>query len=137
MLLNFTVKYSMLRAKNTDLNDWLIRMPADRINNELNWDFEDGKRFNPEPRAIDKVRQRLIDTQKLICINENADEVWTEITGEVPNVVPGTKLTKSALYVPMIVGNVVLGYVSIQNLDKEISAREGMFYYVVCHFYLD
>jgi iron complex outermembrane receptor protein len=44
--LSFTVKYSMLRAKNTDLNDWLIRMPADRINNELNWDFEDGKRLS-------------------------------------------------------------------------------------------
>jgi iron complex outermembrane receptor protein len=44
--LSFTVKYSMLRAKNTDLNDWLIRMPADRINSELNWDFEDGKRLS-------------------------------------------------------------------------------------------
>ncbi len=86
---------------------------------EFQYIFEDGERFNMEPRPIDKVRQRLIDTQDLLCINENADEVWTEITGEAPTVVPGTKLTKSALYVPMKVGNEVRGYVSLQNLDRE------------------
>jgi len=80
--------------------------------------FEDGKRFNLEPRPIDKVRQRLIDTQDLLCINENADEIWSEITGEAPTVVPGTKLTKSALYVPMKIGNDVPGYISLQNLDR-------------------
>src|SRR6056297_1311513 len=81
--------------------------------------FEDGGRLFPEPRTIDKLRQRLIDTQSLICINEDADEVWKTITGEEPTVVPGTKLTKSALYVPMVVGNYVRGYVSLQNLDRE------------------
>ncbi len=81
--------------------------------------FEDGERIYPEPREIDKFRQRLIDTQSLICINEDADEVWKTITGEEPTVVPGTKLTKSALYVPMVVGNSVRGYVSLQNVDRE------------------
>ncbi|MEO6348683.1 MAG: GAF domain-containing protein, partial [Aquaticitalea sp.] len=86
---------------------------------EFQYIFEDGERFKMEPRPIDKVRQRLIDTQDVLCINENADEVWSEITGEAPTVVPGTKLTKSALYVPMKVGNDVRGYVSLQNLDRE------------------
>jgi GAF domain-containing protein len=87
--------------------------------------FEDGKRFNLEPRPIDKVRQRLIDTQDLLCINENADEIWSEITGEAPTVVPGTKLTKSALYVPMKIGNDVPGYISLQNLDREHAFSES------------
>ena len=86
---------------------------------EFKYMFEDGERFNLEPRPIDKVRQKLIDTKELICINENADEEWTKITGEEPTVIPGTKLTKSVLFVPMIVGNEVRGYVSLQNLDKE------------------
>lgn len=43
--LTWVLKYSMLRAKNRDVNDWLIRMPADRIQNELTWELEDGKRF--------------------------------------------------------------------------------------------
>ncbi|MGN8225736.1 GAF domain-containing protein [Gracilimonas sp. BCB1] len=81
--------------------------------------FEDGKRHELKPRPIDKLRQRLIDTQELICINENADEVWTELTGEEPSVAPGTKLTKSALWVPMVSGKTTFGYLSLQNVDRE------------------
>ncbi|NGP75748.1 GAF domain-containing protein [Balneolaceae bacterium YR4-1] len=92
---------------------------------EFQYGFEDGERIYPEPREIDKVRQRLIDSQTLICINEDADEVWKTITGEEPTVVPGTKLTKSALYVPMVVGNKVRGYVSLQNLDREHAFSES------------
>jgi len=44
--LTWTIKYAMLRATNRDLRDWLIRMPADRIQNELSWDFKDGKRWS-------------------------------------------------------------------------------------------
>ncbi|MGB8704431.1 MAG: GAF domain-containing protein, partial [Gillisia sp.] len=86
---------------------------------EFHYIFEEGERFNMEPRPIDKLRQKLIDGQELIYINENADEVWESITGEKPTVVPGTQFTKSALYVPMIVGKEVRGYVSLQNVDRE------------------
>ncbi len=86
---------------------------------EFNYMYEDGERYYLELRPIDKVRQKLIDTKELICINENADEEWTKITGEEPTVIPGTKLTKSVLFVPMIVGSEVRGYVSLQNVDRE------------------
>jgi len=85
----------------------------------FNYLFEDGKRFETEPRLIDKVRQRLIKTKEHILINKNADMVWTKITGEEPNIVPGTEFSKSMIFVPMIVGKEVTGYVSLQNLDKE------------------
>jgi iron complex outermembrane recepter protein len=39
-------KYAMLRARNTDFNDWLIRMPADRFQNELTFNFADIKKFS-------------------------------------------------------------------------------------------
>ena len=92
---------------------------------EFHYLFEDGQRFEMEPRPIDKFRRHLINSKELICINENADEVWTQLTGEVPTVIPGTQFTKSALYVPMMVGKEVRGYVSIQNLDKENAFPES------------
>lgn len=92
---------------------------------EFHYIFEDGERFNMEPRPIDKFRQKLIDSQELIYLNENVDEVWEKFTGEKPTVVPGTKFTKSALYVPMIVGKEVRGYVSLQNVDRENAFSES------------
>jgi iron complex outermembrane receptor protein len=44
--LNWEIKYSLLRAKNTDKDDWLIRMPADRLQNELTYNFADRKKLN-------------------------------------------------------------------------------------------
>lgn len=85
----------------------------------FHYGYESGELLDIDPRPIDKFRQHLIDTRETICINENVDEIWTEITGEVPTIVPGTDWTKSALYVPMIVGDVVRGYVSLQNVDRE------------------
>lgn len=81
--------------------------------------FEDGKRIFPKPRPYDKFRQRLIKTQNTINIQENIKEAVTTITGEVPQAVPGTKLPKSVVFVPLKVGDDVRGCVSLQNLDKE------------------
>ena len=39
------VKYSLLRARNKDKNDWLILMPADRLQNEFSYNFKDSKKF--------------------------------------------------------------------------------------------
>ncbi|NBB76913.1 MAG: GAF domain-containing protein, partial [Bacteroidetes bacterium] len=87
--------------------------------------FEDGERHDLEPRPIDKLRRKLIENGDLILINENADEAWREITGEEPTVAPGTKLTKSALYVPMAAGDTVFGYISLQNVDRENAFKDS------------
>jgi len=92
---------------------------------EFNYVFEDGERFNIDPRPLDVFRQKLIETKEYIYLNENVDEMWTEITGEVPTVIPGTQFTKSALYVPMIVGKEVRGYVSLQNVESENAFSES------------
>lgn len=87
--------------------------------------FEDGRKIPTSSRPIDKFRALLIKKKELICINENADSVWTQLTGEEPTVVPGTKLTKSAVYVPMLVSNEVVGYISLQNVDREHAFSES------------
>jgi iron complex outermembrane receptor protein len=38
-------KYSILRAKDVTTKDWLIRMPSDRITNEITYNFSGGKTF--------------------------------------------------------------------------------------------
>ncbi len=81
--------------------------------------FEKGERVYPKPRPYDKIRQRLINTKKLIDIEENSAEAYTTITGETPKAVPGTGFSKSMLFVPLIIGNDVRGYVSLQNIDRE------------------
>ncbi|MEX2603000.1 MAG: GAF domain-containing protein [Gracilimonas sp.] len=87
--------------------------------------FENGKRVSPDPRPYDKIRQRLINTQKLINIEENVREAYTTITGEAPKAVPGTSFPKSIVFVPLVVGDTVRGYVSLQNIDKEHAFSES------------
>lgn len=43
--LTWDFKYAMLRARNTDADDWLIRMPADKIENELSYNFKESKKL--------------------------------------------------------------------------------------------
>ena len=42
---DWQLNYSMLRARNLDSSDWLIRMPADRIGNIFSYNFKDGKKL--------------------------------------------------------------------------------------------
>ena len=81
----------------------------------FNYLYEDGKKVKPESRPLNKVRQLLIDKKKTIYIT-------TE--GEARNeyglsAIPGTKMSKCLLFVPLLSGNIVKGYVSLQHVDKE------------------
>ncbi|TVQ04430.1 MAG: GAF domain-containing protein [Balneolaceae bacterium] len=87
--------------------------------------FENGERFFPEPRRFDKLRQRLINTRKMIWINENAAEAFRTITGEAPKPIPGTRFPKSVVYVPLVISDSVRGYVTLQNLDREHAFSES------------
>ena len=86
---------------------------------KFNYLFEDGERINITSRPIDRLRKRLIQTGELILLNENIDEQWTQITGEEPTSLPGTMMTLSALYVPMVLQGPVLGYLSLQSGKRE------------------
>ena len=87
--------------------------------------FENGERVNSQARPIDKIRRRLINSKHLINISENAAEAYTTITGKPPTAIPGTEFPKSMLYVPLLLGEKVRGYVSLQNLDKEHAFSES------------
>tara|TARA_R100001143_G_scaffold63597_1_gene73266 strand:+ start:183 stop:3116 length:2934 start_codon:yes stop_codon:yes gene_type:complete len=87
--------------------------------------YEDGGRIYPAARPLDKIRQRLVETKKLIFINDDLINRMEEITGSPIKAIPGTVMPKSVLFVPMVVGDTVRGYVSLQNLDREHAFSES------------
>jgi signal transduction histidine kinase len=84
--------------------------------------IEKGQRFDVPPQPIDGVRRHLIESKAPLFINEQfveAIQPYTErkaTKGDVP---------KSAIYVPMIVGETVRGDVSLQNVDREHAFSES------------
>jgi GAF domain-containing protein/DNA-binding response OmpR family regulator len=88
----------------------------------FNFLFEKGERFFAEPRRYDKLRYELIMKRQKILINDNIEKAFAEFGLKV---VVGTETPKSLLFVPLIVGNRVTSYVSLQNVDKEHAFSES------------
>jgi GAF domain-containing protein len=62
--------------------------------------IENGERFYPESRPINKLRKHLIETHQKIIINTLSEaQAWfgTEV-------VPGTKFMQSGVFVPLVTG---------------------------------
>jgi serine phosphatase RsbU (regulator of sigma subunit) len=68
-------------------------------------------------QPIDTSRSAIVRTRSPFMIGE--EEIIRVVTAGKMRVVPGTELPKTWLGVPMLVGNQVMGIVSLQNLDKE------------------
>jgi signal transduction histidine kinase/CheY-like chemotaxis protein/uncharacterized protein YigA (DUF484 family) len=82
----------------------------------FNYIVEKGERFYLPPRPYDKLRQHLVDTCQKILINNNYQEAALKFG---MTVLPGTEYPKSLLFVPLIIGDKVKSYVSLQNVDVE------------------
>ena len=78
--------------------------------------IENGKLHHPDPRPLDKLRHHLLETKQKILINNNFEEAFKNFGMKL---VPGTKFPKSILFVPLIIGDKITSYVSLQNVDKE------------------
>ena len=121
--------YELVGERVRDLFDaqvaGIITFDHDKDTEDFKYLFEDGERHYPEARPIDKIRKYLIEHKKLLLINTDADRRIEEITGEPHVAVPGTKQAKSMLYVPMLVGEKITGYVTLQNLDREYAFRDS------------
>ena len=96
--------------------------------NELchfNYDIEKGERFREKPRKFTAIDKYLVNNKTLLLINENLVDKLVTIGVEKPKAVEGTEMPKSAVWVPMIVGNEVKGHVSLQNVDRENAFSES------------
>ncbi len=81
----------------------------------FNYAFENGEKVKTATREINKLRQLLIDNKRCIYITtEEQAKAEYGLTA-----IPGTKMPKSLLFVPLLTGNIIRGYISLQNIDKE------------------
>ncbi|MEO6906026.1 MAG: response regulator, partial [Ginsengibacter sp.] len=78
--------------------------------------IEKGKRLTINPQPFIWANKQLIETKKPIHINKDYVETAKKYGGT--GVTTG-KPPKSAVFVPMIVGDVVIGSISLQNVDRE------------------
>jgi GAF domain-containing protein/DNA-binding response OmpR family regulator len=89
---------------------------------EFKYLIEKGERFYLKPRPYDKLRQHLILTREKILINKDYEAAASEFGLKV---LPGTEYPKSLLFVPLMTGDKVKSYVSLQNIDKENAFTES------------
>jgi transcriptional regulator with GAF, ATPase, and Fis domain len=88
---------------------------------KFNYLLEKGERYYADPRRYDKLRYQLIMTKHRILINDDVEKAFKDFGLKV---VEGTEMPKSLLYVPLVVGNKVTSYVSLQNVDKNNAFSE-------------
>ena len=88
----------------------------------FNYHIEKGEISYPAPRPYDKLRQHMIDTKEKIYINDHNETTAAQFNMKV---VPGTQLPKSLLFVPLISGDTVKSYVSLQNIDSANAFSES------------
>jgi len=85
-----------------------------------NWEYavENGERLYLEPRPLKWANKHLIKTKEPLLINEDYIETAKKYGDTEQGVSKGLP-PKSAIFVPMIVGDSVIGSVSLQNVDIE------------------
>ena len=77
--------------------------------------FEKGQYFEVATRPLNRIRRQLIETRQTIF--DNHVEPQVSHRGDVKPI-GESEWPKSAMFVPMLVGEEIRGYVSIQNVDR-------------------
>jgi PAS domain S-box-containing protein len=83
---------------------------------EYRYVIEKGQRFYPEPNPFGSIAKHLIRSRQPLLINQDLAQRALELG---ITIVPGTAMSKSMLNVPLIVGNQVMGGISLENIDRE------------------
>ncbi|MGB2704192.1 MAG: GAF domain-containing protein, partial [Chitinophagaceae bacterium] len=106
-----------------DTQTVIIRTLDHKSGNE-EWQFaiEKGDRVYSKPRPFNWANQLLVKTKQALLVNKDYSETAKQHggTGVTKGLPP-----KSAVFVPMIVGDVVKGSVSLQNVEKENAFSEA------------
>ena len=102
----------------------LSTFDADNQQSILRYGIEKGERFYDNPSPITEGHRRFIHARQPLLISENWEKHMREL-GYLINIVPGTKMPKSTVFVPLITNNEVNGSVSLQNVDRENAFNES------------
>ncbi len=86
------------------------------------YEIEKGIKSVSDPRPMDRLRHFVSNTRQPVLIEEITPEVVEKYGLRV---LPGTEEPKTLLFVPLVVGDRVNGYVSLQNVDRSHAFSEG------------
>ncbi|HEX2697604.1 MAG TPA: GAF domain-containing protein, partial [Anaerolineales bacterium] len=87
------------------------------------YNWEKGERiYIPGGSPFNKLAEHLIATRETVVINESALERGTELG---MSQVPGTAAMMSGVFVPLVTGDTVTGFISLQNVEREHAFSES------------
>ncbi|HET6447453.1 MAG TPA: GAF domain-containing protein [candidate division Zixibacteria bacterium] len=78
------------------------------------YSWEKGQRFYIDPAPLNDEMRPYIVRGDVVVVNENAEAILEEMGTRR---MPGTEAPESAVFVPLISGKRVFGYVSLQNIE--------------------
>ncbi|MGZ4137483.1 MAG: GAF domain-containing protein, partial [Actinomycetota bacterium] len=87
------------------------------------YSIERGVRYPDEPIEPAGISRHVIETRDVVIVNEGFDERAAEFGGQV--LMGSGEAPKSVLFVPLVVGDVATGRISLQNLDREQAFTEN------------
>jgi GAF domain-containing protein/CheY-like chemotaxis protein len=91
-------------------------VPADQV--DTRYFVKSGERITVDPMPLTDMARYLIRTQRPIMINQNAAAEMEKL-GIQLKIVAGGSYSKSLVFVPLLIGDQVVGAISIQNIDHE------------------
>jgi GAF domain-containing protein/CheY-like chemotaxis protein len=95
-----------------DIDDGVVHFPY--------W-IERGVRFPDEPMPVVGPRRRVMETRQPIVVNRDMLARMTELGQEL---VLAGEVPRSAVWVPLVLGDETRGVISLQNLDREDAFSE-------------
>jgi GAF domain-containing protein/CheY-like chemotaxis protein len=99
---------------NTDLG---IRIYDPKTNMEsFPYTYENGQRIFFEPDSLKGISAHIIKSHETLVINENLLQAVEKYDSYV---IPGTQAEKSAIWVPLVVGDQARGVISLANMERE------------------
>jgi len=101
----------------------IVRFDQYTRTRQIKYSFEKGQRhYVSDLFPFNKLTEHLIATKNTMVINQGAEAKVAEF-GMV--LTPGTEWMKSAVYVPLLVGEEVKGLISVQNVEQENAFSES------------
>jgi signal transduction histidine kinase len=126
--LDMQAVYDLVGDKICDLLDsqsvWIIMFDPATRTRRVRYSFEHGQRYyTSEVFPYNKLAEHLITTKKPLVINQNFTEAIERF--EMVNIAGTQEQIKSIVYIPIMAGKDVNGFISLPNTERENAFSES------------
>ena len=103
---------------------WIITFDPATRTRRVRYSFENGQRYYPsELFPYNKLTEHLITTKKPLVINQNFTEAIARF--EMIDMAGTQAQIKSIVYIPIMAGEEVTGFISLPNIERENAFSES------------